>query len=174
MAAKKKEVKPGSVRLKNLRHEKFCQLFVNGGPDYFNNATMSYAGAFEFELETLSQGILVGKKRVRKNVPADYSGKYAVARAAGNRLLISVDIRDRVQFLFVQNFNPENHDKELQKVINQDEDKSSKVSALRLAAQLQGRIIDKTALTNAKGEDLVPDGDGIAALNDVLSKFIKK
>lgn len=169
----KKTIKPGSVRLKNLKHERFCQLFVNGGPDYFNNATMSYAEAFDFEMETLSQGVLVGKKKVRKNVPHDYSGKYAVARSNGNRLLTSADIQQRINFLYAQNFNEDVHDRELQKVITQDEERSAKVSALRLAAQLKGRIIDKTALTNSKGEDLIPDGEGLAVLNDVLTKFVK-
>ena len=169
----KKTIKPGSVRLKNLKHERFCQLFVNGGPDYFNNATMSYAEAFDYELETLSQGVLVGKKKVRKNVPHDYSGKYAVARACGNRLMISADIKQRVQFLFLENFSEDVHDRELQKLITQDEEKSPKVAALRLAAQLKGRIIDKTALTNSKGDDLIPEGVAIGALNDVLTKFVK-
>src|SRR6185312_15040580 len=120
--AKKKVKQPGAEELENQRRELFCRLYAQG-EGTFGNATLSYAGAYdvnlEFERKTDRWGNIY-------NSPIDVKA-YHNCSANGSRLLRDDRVQARITVLLNELLKDDVVDAELAKVIKQDGELQSKV-----------------------------------------------
>lgn len=134
-ARKKKE--PKAEPALNPQWELFCKYYTSPG-DTFANATMSYAEAYDYKLEELSKHTLPDEQN------SEYDRVCNTCAANGNRLLRKDKIRVRVRVLLNELLKDEIVDGELAKLIQQDEDFSTKIKSIGEYNKLRGRIIDKS------------------------------
>lgn len=113
-------------KLKNIRHEAFCNFFVSPG-EFFGSGLQSYAKAYNIDL---------GKK-----------GQYKVAQASASRLLSNVNIIERInQLLDTEGFNAEHADKLLLQWMNQKNEPHVSMKAIAEFNKLKQRITEKIEL----------------------------
>src|SRR3990167_6405063 len=112
----------------NPKQELFCQFYINN-KESFGNATLSYALAYDLDADLKGSD---GQK-----------ASYWLANKASNKLLSNPRVRSRVTQLLNDLMTDEIVDSELSKVIQQDGDLSSKVSAIREYNKLKKRITEK-------------------------------
>jgi hypothetical protein len=133
------------------QHMMFCNLYVKNS-DLFGNATMCYADAFGFELESLSQEAIYsdpdefGHKELLEDSP--YTKAYNVCSVNGNRLLRNAKIDDYIKVLLNELMTNENADAELAWVMKQRKDLGPKIQALREFNKLKNRIINEFVFTD--------------------------
>ena len=153
----------------NLEQETFCQLFVKN--DYcFNNATISYAEAYGYDLDNLSKDDAVkeGNKIIEKS---SYDKAYNVCSVSAHHLLRKPKIQERIIELFNETLTDEQVDGELAKVIRQSKELNPKVNAIKVYNDVKGRIVKKQEITGKDGKDL----NFISSLsNEELRKIIDK
>lgn len=128
----------------NPKQELFCQSYVNNWAT-FGNATKSYVEAYDVEEES--------------------------ARREGSRLLTKVDVKARVVKLLNDLLKDEIVDAELSKVIQQDNDLSVKVSAIKEYNKLRQRITDKVDMTT-KGESMASITE--EQFQKILDSYVKR
>lgn len=178
MAKTKKNV---DIPLKNLKHELFCKYFVNNSFKGFNNATWSYALAYDYKLDELDRDD--AKYEIKRNVeddkdyrvmvtPSSYSRAENVCASEGSRLLRNPKIQERITKLFNLMMTDEEVDKELMKVIKQDGILAPKIAAIKEFNALKGRVVNKNALTDASGKDITPDDESINKSLDAINKLL--
>lgn len=155
--AKKKTQKPKSKNL-NPKWELFCRLYTLTD-EFFGNATLAYAEAFDYHLETLNKTPKYAQvdddesdedsEKHREIIEAsEYTKAYNVCSVQANRLLRNNKILERCSEL-LNEWMSENHvDAELAKVIRQNSELAPKVMAIREFNKLKGRITDKVKVTN--------------------------
>lgn len=112
----------GRGKVLSPKDEMFCQYYCKSGIS-FGNARRSYALAFSKECQTEKQ-----KK---------------VCDVLSLRLLGKVIVHTRCQVLLNEKISDDVLDKELAKVIQQDENLHAKVSAISEANKVRGRITEK-------------------------------
>jgi hypothetical protein len=125
-----------SEPLDNLEWELFCQNFVKN-PETFNNGMRTLA--------------FVRNQNPDKNEDEDektHFNRINVLRNNASRLLTKANIEQRIRFLFLELFDEVEVDKQLSKVIQQDNSWSSKVDAIREFNKLKQRIVEKTDITS--------------------------
>ncbi len=155
--AKKKSTKPKKEKL-NPKWELFCRLYTLTD-EFFGNATLAYAEAFDYHLETLDKKPKYAElpddetdedsEKHREIVEAsEYTKAYNTCSVQGNRLLRNNKILERCSEL-LNDWMTENHvDAELAKVVRQNGELAPKVMAIREFNKLKGRITDKVKVTN--------------------------
>ena len=105
------------------KQEQFCQLFASDR-EFFGNGVQSYVEAFD--VDTTSPGW------------------YAGARASASRLLTNANILARIDALFeAHGLNDQFVDKQLEKLIVQDADFSTKIKAIQEYNKIRSRITQK-------------------------------
>ena len=110
----------------NPKQEKFCQLYASDR-EFFGNGVQSYIEAYEPD-------------QTKKNW-------YNTARARASELLTSPNVLRRIdELLELGELNDQFVDKQLAKLILQDADFSSKISAIREYNKLKQRIKEKKEL----------------------------
>ena len=112
----------------NTKQELFCQFYINN-KESFGNATMSYALAYGLDAN------LKGTDEQKAN--------YWLANKHASTLAGTPHVRNRITKLLNDLMTDEVVDSELSKVIQQDGDLSSKVSAIREYNKLKKRITEK-------------------------------
>lgn len=133
----------------NLKQKTFCELFASD-KELFGNGVQSYIEAYDFDMS---------KK-----------GAYNTAKANAHRLLTNADILDYINSLFdARGLNDTFVDKQLEKLITQDAEFSTKIKAIAEYNKLKGRIIDKKDLTS-NGESINPYA---GLTTDELRKLVK-
>ena len=119
----------------NLKQKTFCELFASDR-EFFGNGVQSYIEAYDIDLT---------KK-----------GAYNVAKANANRLLTKADILDYINILFeAHGLNDTFVDKQLEKLIVQDAEFSTKLQAIKEYNALKQRITKKLDMTT-NGESINP------------------
>jgi hypothetical protein len=170
--------------LKNAKWEMFARAFVDNdnGANTFNNATRSYAFAHEIDLDNLDRddAKYENKKDSKTNQTyrvcvqkSSYDRQYFSCATMGKRLFKTVQIRNRINDL-MNMFFEDNHaiDRELSKVIKQDKHLTAKTQAIKLHADIKGRIIAKNALTDTEGNDILPDSESMAKSFSAIEKLL--
>jgi hypothetical protein len=161
-----------AAELDNQRRELFCRYFTQND-EMFNNATLSYAEAYEYELDELSQEAVyeeiedeeTGEIRKGKLIePSEYDKAYNVCSVQGHRLLRNTKVQERIVALRNELLKDEVVDSELSKVIKQNKDFTPKVAAIKEYNKLRGRIIDQTKVTHVQKLDM----DDIRSVISVL------
>lgn len=125
----------------------FCKLYTQNR-ELFGNATLSYAEAFKIKLEGLSKINKLDKngKIIPRSSP--YDKKYDMCSASSSRLLRNVKINEFCTKCLNELMNDEVVDGELARVIIQNHELPSKISAIREYNKLKQRIIEKNDLTS--------------------------
>lgn len=119
----------------NIKQKLFCELFASDR-EFFGNGVQSYIEAYDIDLT---------KK-----------GAYNVAKANANRLLTKADILDYINTLFeAHGLNDTFVDKQLEKLIVQDAEFSTKLQAIKEYNALKQRITKKLDMTT-NGESINP------------------
>jgi hypothetical protein len=111
----------------NPKQEKFCQLYASDR-EFFGNGVESYMEAYEPD----------------KTDP----NWYKTASANASRLLTNAKIVRRINdLLTADGLNDANVDKQLLFLVNQHDDKTNKIGAIREYNKLKQRITDKLDVT---------------------------
>jgi len=121
----------------NQKQEKFCQLYFGGGEN-FGNGVWSYIIAYELNVPLISYSSLDEEQK----------RSYEVAKANASELLTNTNIITRGDCLLDELIKNEIVDRELVRVIMQNEELSAKVSAIKEYNKLKQRIVDKTDITS--------------------------
>ena len=113
----------------NLNQEEFCQLYAGGG-QYFGNGVWSYILAYKLDVPVIEYKILSdGQKKA-----------YDIACAATVQLLRNIKIQKRCNELLDALIKDEVVDRELARVIMQNNELPAKVSAIKEYNLLRNRI----------------------------------
>jgi hypothetical protein len=129
--------------LLNTNQEQFCQNFVVH-LEFRNNATLSYADAYEHDLETL------------KNMPnSEYQRVYDNCSASASRLLKNDKIQSRITALLNNTLSNDVVDAELAKMILQNTDLPVKMAGIREYNKLRGRLVEKQELKTDFGGSVI-------------------
>lgn len=151
---------------------RFCQLYTQNS-DLFGNATLSYADAFGYDLESLSQEAIYsepdefGHKEKIEDSP--YTKAYNVCSVMGTRLLRMVKIDEYTKVLLNEMMTNENADAELAWVMKQRRDLGPKIQALREFNKLKNRIINEVIVTDQRVDPKAKD-----QTDSVIAQFINK
>ena len=120
---------------RNARQERFCQLYASD-KEFFGNGVETYLEVYDLD-------------RSKPNW-------YKTACQSASRLLSNVKVYTRINELLDGNgLNDAFVDKQLLMLIQQHEDKGSKIAAIREYNKLKQRIIDKMELAGKDGKPLV-------------------
>lgn len=151
---------------------RFCQLYTQNS-DLFGNATMCYAEAFGYDLESLSTEAVYSEpdeNGIREKLEdSPYTKAYNVCSVMGARLLRMVKIDEYTKVLLNEMMTNENADAELAWVMKQRKDLGPKIQALREFNKLKNRIITQVEVTS---NIVDPATKNIA--DSVVGKFIKQ
>lgn len=106
-----------------LKEQAFCELFASD-KEFFGNGVQSYIEAY--------------------NVDLSKKGAYNVAKAQAHRMLTKPYILEYIDKLFeARGLNDTFVDKQLEKLITQDAEFSTKIKAITEYNKLKGRITEK-------------------------------
>ena len=121
------------------RQERFCRLYFSSG-EFFGNGVWSYIVAYDYDIPLIGLSSLnTAQKKA-----------YSVARSGAYDILTKPYIIKEGKKILDSLIESEVVDRELVKVILQNKDLSSKVSAIREFNKLKGRIQNKLDLTSKK------------------------
>ena len=115
----------------NIRQEEFCQLYAGGG-EFTGNGVWSYVIAYKLQKEVP----LISYSSLNK----EQEKAYQSAKANASELLTIPNIKDRCNELLDLLIKNETVDRELVRVIMQNNELSAKVSAIKEYNQLKNRI----------------------------------
>lgn len=155
---KKKKIEKEAIgETLNLEQTRFCEVFTRPGSETYNNATLSYAEAYSYDLDSMSRDAEYDKPKDIKNRKkireSEYDRACAVCAVSGKYLLRNPKILDKIKKRYLELFGDNDSiDAEHAKVIYQDEDWNVKLSAIRDANKLKKRlgIDDDTKDPNAQ------------------------
>lgn len=150
-----------------LKQEMFCLYMVQLG-DTFDNATLSYANAYGFDLDSMNKENIYsedGKTFLRES---EYKIAYDYCSSSGWRLRRYEKINNRIIELLNQLKRDVVVDAQLMKIIVNGKKDSDKISAIKEYNSLEQRITKKLDLTT-KGESLnIEDRNKVAGAIDSL------
>lgn len=136
----------------NPKQEKFCRLYACN-TKLFGNATMCYATAYGYDLESLSREAVYEDQKDEKGIfnkvkiqESPYDRAHQICRSSGFNLLTNSYINDRVNELLRNSLTDEEVDTEIAWVVKQREELGSKMSGIKEYNKLKARIKDKKEL----------------------------
>lgn len=126
----------------NARQELFCVYFTRPGTETFNNATLSYAEAYDYFLETLSKKAKYKNKKLVQQSP--YERAYNVCSVEGRRSLRNPKINEKIEAKLNELYASENAiNARLAKIAYQETDPSVSLTAIRDINKLRRRLTPK-------------------------------
>lgn len=131
----------------NPQQELFCRYYTQNS-EFFGNATLSYAEAYGFDLDSLDR--TREKDEKGKDIPgtSQYEKTYNVCSANGARQLRKDKIQLFIRKCLNEMMTDEVVDGELVKTILQNYELPSKMAAIREYNKLKQRITEKTDITS--------------------------
>lgn len=154
MKKKKKDIEKIKREL-TPKQKLFCYNYFKNN-ELFGNATLSYASAYGFKLDTLSIEAIYsepdenGKQEKLEDSP--YDRAYEVCKNGGNRLLTNAHIDNYGSQLLRELMTPDEVDSELSWVLKQRKDMSPKVAAIREYNRLKNRVKDNPLIISIDDE----------------------
>jgi hypothetical protein len=134
----------------NPQRMRFCKLYTQNS-NLFGNATLCYAEAFGFDLESLSQEAVYGEPdefgKREKLEDSEYTKAYNTCSVNGSGLLRITKIDEYIKVLLNEMMTNENADAELAWVMKQRQDLGPKIQALREFNKLKNRILNEVVVT---------------------------
>jgi hypothetical protein len=152
MSTEQPQVVEQTEKMLPPKQELFCSYYIENS-ELFGNATLCYAEAYEYKLDTLSQEEPLDAEQKPTGERSEYDKAYNVCSVEGARLLRSPRIQARLNELLKSMFTDEIADREHMKVMLQNRDLPSKMAAIREFNKLKARITEKIDLTS-KGESV--------------------
>lgn len=137
----------------NLKQELFCRYYTQN-PELFGNATLAYAEAYGYDLQSLSRIRLKDENGREIIGSSEYDKSYNVCSVNGYKLLIKTHIQEFMRKCRLEMKTNDVIDSELIKIILQDHDRPSKISAIREYNKLEKRVSEKLELTGKDGGKL--------------------
>ena len=148
--ATKRGTKGSKGKKLNLKEELFCQLYAGGKvPELFGNATQCYMHAYkkhddidkiDKQIDKVRSDGKLGYEKEVHRLESKKKSVYNVSRTNAWRLLTNADISSRCDELMDQHINDHVVDRELQYVITQRKDLSSKVRAVDQYNKVRNRL----------------------------------
>jgi hypothetical protein len=128
----------------NPKQELFAQLYTRNS-QMFGNATLSYAEAYGYDLDSLSDEI----PKDQPTAKSERDKAYNVCAVEAQRLLRNPNVQDRLTVLLNEMLRDDIIDRELAKTILQDHKLESKIAAIREYNKLKQRITEKVEHTGS-------------------------
>jgi hypothetical protein len=137
-----KTTKKKILKLRNIKQELFCNLYAGPG-ETFNNATMSYAVAYDYiskrnNIKEKLKGEINERKRI--DLKVELTRIENVCAVQGNRLLRNIKIRSRCDAILDARISHDVVDRETMKVITQDKDLNAKMRAVTEYNKVRNRV----------------------------------
>jgi len=155
----------------NPQRMMFCKLYTQN-TDLFGNATLCYAEAFGYDLESLSQEAVYSEPdefgHREKIEDSPYTKAYNVCSVNSARLLRNAKIDEYTKILLNEMMTNENADAELAWVMKQRRDLGPKIQALREFNKLKNRVTDNINIYN-----IPVDKKDKKITDNALSKYLK-
>lgn len=152
-------------------HERFCQLYAGDSP-YFDDATRSYAVAYGYELPTVEREDFSYPDSPEAEAAMREKARIMnVYGAGGGRLLRITKIQARIREVLSSLLTDDHADSELRWLMTQRENLGVKKEALKLYAELHGRIQKKIKLSGPLGHYEIGDEEK-QALDEILGSNI--
>lgn len=118
-----------------LQQQLFIKLYTEKG-DTTNNGTLSYALAYNYELEKDSKG---------KNIT---TGKdYCICKANASRLLANANIKSEIKDIWLSRFIDSDVDARTSQILHNGKDSDS-IQAIKIHNELKNRITKRIDLTS--------------------------
>ena len=118
------------------QQEKFCLAYTSQG-ETSGNAYKSYAFGYDYELP------------LTENNEMDYkSSEYRVCQVSGSRLLLNIEIQNRIRELYTEYLNEINVDARLSDIVKKGKDTDS-IQAIKIFNDLKQRITKKIDITTS-------------------------
>jgi len=145
------KVKPKTESKLTPQQELFCRFYTQNEA-LFGNATLSYAEAYNFDLDSLSDerpcdGDSDEEGKDHKHTvdcpPSEHTIAYQTCSSNGSRLLRTAKVQARITALLNQMLRDEIVDSQLAKLILQDAKPEAKIAAIREYNKIRNRIIDR-------------------------------
>lgn len=118
------------------QQELFCVAYTRKGST-FSNITLSYAEAYDYDLERDENG------KININ-----SKEYRLCSANGSRLFGNDNVRGRIRKIWLERLNEEEMDARLSEIALNGQETNS-IQAIKHFSELKGRITKKIDLTTA-------------------------
>jgi len=143
------------------QHELFCQLYVKN-EELFGNATLCYAEAYNYKLDTLSHE--ESRDEFGQLIEAsEYDRAYNTCSVDGSKLLRNAKVQERITKFLNEMLKDDIVDAQLAKVILQNDKLEPKVSAIREYNKIRQRITEKVDVTSGgervTGFQMIPPND---------------
>lgn len=158
------------------KQEKFCRFYTQNKA-LFGNATLSYAEAYNYNLDLLDKTDAKyesyeenGVKKSKKIEESSYDKAYNVCASNANRMLRNEKITPFLTKYLNELLTDEIVDSNLAEIIVNGKD-ADRVSAIKEYNKLKQRIIDKSELTGKNGEALFPKGNDKEVINNALDNI---
>lgn len=131
-----------------LKQELFCYYYTQN-PETLLNATLSYAEAYGFDLESMShEGRYVIKENKEKDyIKSEFERYEHYCGVAASRMMRNDRISRRITDLFNETMRDELVDMELMKIIRGNSKNSDKIAAIKEYNALKQRITKKLDLS---------------------------
>ena len=114
----------------NPNQKMFCEYYAGGSNEYFGNAVWAYILAYKIPIRLIDYSKLTDEER------SDYDS----AKVTASELLTNLNIKNRCNELVDALIKDEIVDRELAKVIMQNDELSSKVSAIKEYNAVRKRV----------------------------------
>lgn len=156
----------------NPKQHQFCRLYTKNSY-LFGNATMCYAKAYGFDLDSLSEDAIYKEELVNKETgeiksiktdDSSYTKAYRVCQVSSARLLSNDIINQCILELLNESMTDTEVDAEIVWIMRQRIDLSPKIQAIKEYNKMKGRVIDKReveikGLSLKKLYDIAIEGD---------------
>lgn len=133
----------------NAQREVFCQLYAQNS-ELFGNATLSYAEAYSFDLDSLSRKCPNedhGDESEIACAPSEYDIAYQTCSSNGSRLLRNAKVQERITALLNEMLKDDVVDAQLAKLIL-TADGPTRIAAIREYNKVRQRIVEKVDHTS--------------------------
>jgi hypothetical protein len=153
------------------QREFFCRLYAQNS-EFFGNATLSYAEAYAFNLDSLSRKCPNenhGDEDEGECAPSEYNLAYQTCSVNGSRLLRNAQVQDRVTSLLNEMLKDDIVDAQLAKLIL-DADGPTRIAAIREYNKIRQRIVEKVDHTSGgepiRGFNYITPGEAKATAKE--------
>lgn len=136
-----------------LKQEKFCRLYTQNKA-LFGNSTLSYAEAYNYELDGASRESEKDEKGNNIPMTSEFDRMYNVCSACSSRLLRNDKIDNKIRELLNEMLLDKVIDAELIGIIMKGEKDSDRIAGIREYNKLKQRIIEKSDITSG-GEKIL-------------------
>jgi hypothetical protein len=133
------------------QRELFCRYYTQN-EKLFGNGTHSYAEAYDYQLDTLSDkgiwSVPEGDEPSEKLEDSPYDKAIHVCAVEASRLLRNPDVQARITALLNEILRDDVVDSQLAKLIMQDSEPAAKIAAIREYNKVRQRITEKHDITS--------------------------